>query len=275
MAARSIAGTRASSLALAALAGALVLSVAAIGRALEPPPLEGRVNDLAGLLDDAARERIEQQLAQLEQDTGAQVAVLTVPSLEGGSLEDLSLRVVEAWRLGREGVDDGALLVVAVGERQLRLEVGYGLEGVLPDAIARRIVDGVIVPRLQQGDFAGGIEAGLASVAARIRGESDPAALPPPAPSAAWRLLSELFAAASGCLVPIAIVALLFLLSYFERHHPKLFAKLSSSGTSGGSSSSFHRSSWSSGSSRSSSGGSRSFSGGGGRFGGGGASGRW
>lgn len=259
------------------------LGVAAGGLlALEVPPLDGRVADLADLLDGETEARLAQKLAELESERGAQVAVLTVPSLEGDSLEDFSIRVADAWGLGREGIDDGVLLLVARDERQLRLEVGYGLEGAIPDAVARRIVDGVIVPRFQEGDTAGGIEGGIEAVLQLIRGETTPEHLVgEPRGWSGFDWLGEIWEAARGCLVPFAMIAFVVLFTILERRYPKLFAKIARASGSGWTpSSGSHRSSWSSSStssrsSTSSSGGSRGFSGGGGRFGGGGASGGW
>jgi uncharacterized protein len=267
---------RAAGPAAAVLSLALWLATAPGGLlALDVPALAGRVNDHAGLLDERTRERIEQKLADFERESGSQVAVLTLPSLEGESLEDFSIRVGETWKLGREGVDDGVLLLVARDERQLRLEVGYGLEGAIPDALARRIVENVIVPRLQEGDPAAGIEGGLDAVIRLARGETPPpevAAEPVGSTLLGW--LGVLWGAMSGCLMPIGIIALFIVVSILQRRYPSLFAQVSSSGGSTWSSGGY-RSSSSSSSSRSSSGGSRGFSGGGGRFGGGGASGRW
>ena len=146
--------------------------------ALEVPPLEGRINDLAGMISDGSEQRLEGYLAELEQETGSQVAVLTVPSLEGEVLEDYSLRVAEAWRLGRGQFDDGALLLIAREERRMRLEVGYGLEGTIPDAYAKRIVDDVIRPRFKSGDFDGGVIMAVDAIGGLIRGDDS---LPPPA----------------------------------------------------------------------------------------------
>jgi uncharacterized protein len=261
--------------AISLVAAAGLAASAAVLLGLEVPALEGRVNDQAGLLDAEARARIEQKLAEFESETGSQVAVLTLPSLEGESIEDFSIRVVEAWQLGREGVDDGVLLLVARDERQLRLEVGYGLEGRIPDALARRIVDDVIVPRLQEGDFAAGIEGGVEAVQGLVRGQAVPPEVTGPARPSVLSILGEVLGAFRGCLTPIGVIVLFVAFSILERKYPRLFAKISSSGGSSWSSRSGGSSSSSSSSSRSSSGGSRSFSGGGGRFGGGGASGRW
>jgi uncharacterized protein len=107
----------------------------------------------------------------LEEETGSQVAVLTVPSLEGDPIEDFSMRVVETWKLGRAGVDDGVLILVARDDRRMRIEVGYGLEGALTDAQAGRIIDLVMAPRFRQGDFDGGVDGAVDSISAAIRGE--------------------------------------------------------------------------------------------------------
>lgn len=146
--------------------------------ALEVPYLSGRVVDEAGLVPPDAEQRIAEKLAAYEAETGTQVAVLTIPALQGESLEDYSLRVAETWQLGREGVDDGVLLLVARDDRQMRLEVGYGLEPRLTDLASRRILDEVVRPRFRNGDFGGGIEAGTDAVVAVLRDGED--ALPQP-----------------------------------------------------------------------------------------------
>ncbi len=145
--------------------------------AIEVPYLDGRVNDLADLMPPASERRVEQLLAQLEQQTGAQVAVLTVPSLEGDPIDDFSIRVAETWKLGRGKFDDGVLLLIVRDDRLMRLEVGYSLEGVLPDALSRRILDEQLRPRFRAGDFGGGIEAAAQSIATLVSGEGE---LPPP-----------------------------------------------------------------------------------------------
>ncbi|MDP1882342.1 MAG: TPM domain-containing protein, partial [Bradyrhizobium sp.] len=119
------------------------------------PPLTGRVVDQTGTLsggDVAARTHT---LQDLETRKGSQIAVLIVPTTDPESIEQFSIRVAEAWKIGRKKIDDGALLVVAKNDRRLRIEVGYGLEGALTDATARRIIDEDITPRVKSGDFAG------------------------------------------------------------------------------------------------------------------------
>jgi uncharacterized protein len=156
----------------------LVFALSAV--ALEVPSLKARVNDLADLLPAGNEVALESRLAGIEASTGVQVAVLTVPSLEGEDLEDFTLRVAETWKLGQAEEDNGALLFFARDDRKMRLEVGYGLEPTLTDALSRRILDEVIRPRFQQGDFPGGIEAGVEAIGAVVGGNVE--ALPPPPP---------------------------------------------------------------------------------------------
>jgi uncharacterized protein len=163
------------------LAGALLFLLApSLAKALEVPPLRGRVNDYAKLLSQERVMALEAQLEKFERETGHQIAVLTIPSLQGGSLEDFSIRVAETWKIGKKGFDNGAILLIARDDRRLRIEVGYGLEGVLPDAIASRIIREVITPRFRSGDYAGGIEAGVNSILNVARGEKLPERGRPP-----------------------------------------------------------------------------------------------
>ncbi len=149
-----------------------ISAMVATAGALEVPYLSGRVNDQAAMLDDAFEGQLEERLRVLEEETGAQVAVLTISSLEGDPIEDFSIRVVETWKLGREGVDDGVLVLVARDDRRMRIEVGYGLEGALTDAQAGRIIDGLMTPRFREGDFAGGVGAAVDAISAAVRGEA-------------------------------------------------------------------------------------------------------
>jgi uncharacterized protein len=151
-----------------------LLLAPALSNALDVPPLRGRVNDYAKLLSQERARALEAQLEKFEQETGHQIAVLTIPSLEGDSLEDFSIRVAESWKIGKKGFDNGAILLVARDDRRLRIEVGYGLEGVLPDAIASRIIREAITPRFRSGDYTGGIEAGVDSILKVTRGEALP-----------------------------------------------------------------------------------------------------
>ncbi|MES1241410.1 MAG: YgcG family protein [Acidobacteriota bacterium] len=154
-----------------ALAVVLVLLASPLAAELAVPFLSGRVNDLANMVPDDARQRIEQKLAAFEQKTGAQVAVLTVPSLEGEPIEDFSMRVVEAWKLGRKEKDNGVLFLVAQQDRRMRIEVGYGLEGDLTDLESNRILDDVVAPYFRNGDFGGGIEKGVDAILASLQGQ--------------------------------------------------------------------------------------------------------
>lgn len=158
----------------AGLFALVVLTSPCFTLALDVPPLRARVNDLAGMLSPETAQALEQRLAAFEQETGHQIAVLTIPSLEGTAIEDFSIRVAEAWKIGKKGFDNGAILVIAQKEKQLRIEVGYGLEGVLPDAIASRIIREVIVPRFRDGDFSGGIDAGVSAILQVTKGEPLP-----------------------------------------------------------------------------------------------------
>lgn len=156
---------------------ALAAATLAVGQGLRTvPSLEARVTDLANVLTADERSALEGRLAALESRTGSQVAVLLVPSTQPEAIEQYALRVVEAWQIGRGDVDDGVLLLVALEDRALRIEVGYGLEGAIPDARANRIIDEYVTPHFRNGDFAAGVNAGVDALAAAIENE----ALPPP-----------------------------------------------------------------------------------------------
>ncbi|MFT4101905.1 MAG: TPM domain-containing protein [Burkholderiaceae bacterium] len=167
------------------LAGLVLLSCAAYAQQLRPvPPLTGRVVDQTRTLDAGQAARIDAQLAAIEQRKGAQVAVLIVPSTAPEAIEQYSIRVAEAWKIGRgkvdgKAVDDGVILLIAKDDRRMRIEVGYGLEGAIPDALASRILAEALAPRFRQGDFAGGIEAAVADIGRLIDGESLPPAWQP------------------------------------------------------------------------------------------------
>jgi uncharacterized protein len=155
---------------------ALLLCWASIAFAdVAVPPLSGRVVDNTGTLSSGDIASLTQTLQNLEARKGSQVAVLIVPTTAPESIEQYSIRVAEAWKIGRRKVDDGALVVVAKDDRKLRIEVGYGLEGALNDATAKRIIDEVITPKFRSGDFAGGIFAGVYRIIAVIDGEKLPA----------------------------------------------------------------------------------------------------
>lgn len=139
--------------------------------ALEAPALTGRVNDLAGMLSPETSRRLEQKLAAFERDTSNQVAVLTVPSLQGDDIDQFSIRVAESWMLGQKGRDNGVLLILAQAERKVRIEVGMGLQGVLPDITAGRIIRETMRPYLKSGNFDQGISVGVDAIIAATKGE--------------------------------------------------------------------------------------------------------
>ena len=140
------------------------------------PALTTRVTDETATLTSDQRSSLERTLQEFEAKKGSQISVLIVSSTEPETIEQYSLRVVEQWKLGRKSVDDGALLIIAKNDRTLRIEVGYGLEGALNDATSKRIISETIVPRFKQGDFYGGITAGLDSMMSVIAGEPLPPA---------------------------------------------------------------------------------------------------
>lgn len=142
------------------------------------PPLKSPVTDLTGTLSAADVTALQQKLLAFEQRKGSQIFVLIVPTTQPETIEQYAIRVADAWKPGRKGVDDGALLVVAKDDRTLRIDTRYGLEGVLNDAISKRIVDDVIVPRFKAGDFAGGMNAGVDWMIRLVDGESLPAPTP-------------------------------------------------------------------------------------------------
>ncbi|MDH3383196.1 MAG: YgcG family protein, partial [Deltaproteobacteria bacterium] len=144
------------------------------GAQVPVPPLTGPIIDQTGTLTTSQITALEQTLRAFEARKGSQVAVLIVPSSAPETIEQYSLRVAEQWKLGRKNVDDGAVLVVAKDDRALRIEVGYGLEGILNDATSKRIISDIIVPRFRQGDFYGGITDGVDRILRVIDGEPLP-----------------------------------------------------------------------------------------------------
>jgi len=259
------------------------------------PQLTARVTDQTGTLNAAEIATLDQKLAAFEARKGSQIAVLIVPSTQPEDIAQYSIRVVEQWKLGRKGVDDGVLLLVAKDDRRLRIEVGYGLEGVLPDVTANRIINEIITPKFKQGDFDGGVDAGVDRIIKVIDGEP----LPAPAPRSkvsqgSWDeigqafpvfliltiviggILRHAFGRFPGSLLTgggVAIVAWMFVgfwavaliagfIAFFFTLIGDAIPLSGGGGGRGGSS-------WGGGS------GGGGFSGGGGSFGGGGASGNW
>ena len=157
---------------------AAALTLVGTGAAAEAlvPELTARVTDETDTLTAEQRANLEQRLKAFEAQKGSQISVLIVPTTQPETSEQYSMRVVEQWKLGRKSVDDGVLLIVAKNDRSLRIEVGYGLEGALNDATSNRIINETIVPRFRQGDFYGGITAGVDSIMRVVNGEPLPAA---------------------------------------------------------------------------------------------------
>lgn len=145
------------------------------GAQIAVPPLTGRITDQTATLTTEQKATLEQTLQAFEARKGSQLAVLMVPTTAPETIEQYALRVAEQWKLGRKKVDDGALLVIAKTDRTLRIEVGYGLEGALNDAASKRIISDIITPRFKQGDFNGGITAGVERIIRVIDGEPLPA----------------------------------------------------------------------------------------------------
>jgi uncharacterized protein len=173
-------------------AGLALLGLLGSALAQQPvpvPPLSARVTDLTGTLSAPQRAQLEAALADLERRKGAQVAILMVPSTAPETIEAFGIRVADAWKLGRgkeraqrdtgdanrAAIDDGVLVLVAKDDRRVRIEVGYGLEGAIPDAVAKRIIGEAVTPRFRAGDFHGGLQAAVADIARRIEGEDLPA----------------------------------------------------------------------------------------------------
>lgn len=138
------------------------------------PPLQQRVTDLTQTLSANEQAALESKLAQFEQQKGSQIAILLIPTTQPEAIEQYAIRVVEAWQLGRKGVDDGILILVAKRDRKMRIEVGYGLEGIVPDSIANQVILDAMKPRFKQGDFYGGLDAATDQLIARIKGEPLP-----------------------------------------------------------------------------------------------------
>lgn len=220
------------------------------------------VNDAAGFLSPAARDALEEKLAQFERDTSNQVLVATFPDLQGESIEDFSIRLAEKWKPGQSGRDNGAILVVSKGDRKARIEVGYGLEGAIPDATAKAILQREILPAFKQGDFEGGIRAGVEAVLKASAGEYKGL----PIRASYWPVL-----------IFFAFVLLFLIFFFIAMARTKSYGIRRSGsydyGGWGGGSWGGSGGGWSGGSSGGSSSG--GFSSGGGSFGGGGASGSW
>jgi len=149
----------------------LALLCTCSAHALDVPKLRGYVNDYADMISPSAKTELEKELRSFEKTDSTQIVILTIPSLEGEVMEEFSIRVAEAWKIGQKGKDNGIIFIVAKQERKMRIEVGRGLEGRLTDLSAGRIVDLVVKPRFKRGDFDGGFVAGVSSLIDATRGE--------------------------------------------------------------------------------------------------------
>jgi uncharacterized protein len=243
---------------------------ASAARALEVPALRGHVNDYAGLLPADRAQELEARLAAYEQRTGQQFTVLIVPTLGGDSIEDFAVRTYEHWKLGSKEKDEGLILLVAVKDRKMRIEVGYGLEGSITDALSSRVINEVMQPAFRGGDYAGGLDAAFAVLMHQASGSAEPAPERQPVRKRAKPLIG-----------PIVLPILFFLLlSFFGgggrggRRRRGFFVGPGLGGMGGG----FGGGGWSSGGFGGGGGGGwggGGYSGGGGSSGGGGASGGW
>ncbi|MFN4148221.1 MAG: TPM domain-containing protein [Rhodocyclaceae bacterium] len=272
---------------LTALCVAVLSFFALAAEGLVPiPPLAARVTDLTGTLVADQRATLESRLAELEREKGAQIAVLLLATTRPETIEQFGIRLAEAWKIGRKGIDDGVIVIVAKEDRAVRIEVGYGLEGAIPDAVAKRIIEDEIVPRFRAGDFYGGLSGAVETLARIIGGE----ALPSPAGERAGGILPD----GEGTVFLLFIMALL---ARFIRALFGLVGALAVAGFAGVlawlvfgslptavvvavfvlfmSFARGGRSGWSSGGGFGGASGGGGFGGGGGGFGGGGASGRW
>ena len=225
--------------------------------ALDVPPLKGRVNDYAGMLSSYTQQQLEGVLRDLEQTDSTQIVVLTIPSLEGQVLEEFSIKVADRWKIGQKGLDNGAVLLIAKKERDIRIEVGYGLEGSLTDLLAGRIIRNVIVPQFRAGNFDQGVLDGVQAMIGVVRGEYQAPEKIPSRSSPKVKGTDPFF---------VGFIAFVFIIS--------MLGKLRRFFGSGHSQRSHRGAGWFSGTGGGgfSAGG---FSGGGGGFGGGGASGGW
>jgi uncharacterized protein len=244
------------------------------------PPLTGRVVDAARILDPGAAQAIAAKLQAYEQKTSDQVVVATVPSLRGLTVEDYANRLFRAWRLGQAKNDNGVLFLVAPNERRVRIEVGYGLEGALTDALSKVIIATSVAPRFQQGDFAGGINAGVDAILPILQGDAQQ-----------WQRRPEVRAEERTAVDPVMVLIFLVVLFWIVR---RALGGGGGRGGRGGRSHRTRRGNWvilpipsgggfwggggggfSGGFGGGFGGGGGGFSGGGGSSGGGGASGSW
>jgi uncharacterized protein len=280
---------------------AILLFASASGYSLEVPALKGRVNDYGSMISSETISRLENELKNFEESDSTQVVILTVESLDGDSMEDFTIRVAEKWKIGQKKKDNGVILFASKNDRRMRIEVGRGLEGVLTDLLAGRILDNMISPKFKAGNFDEGFSAGIEAIIQVCRGEftnesgSDFDEFNSDSFSVFFLILIvfifnilKSLKNAIGCIVPTFILIIIFivflgflyaglispffigifLIIFFAVTMSIVFGK-------GGSGGGGFDSGWSSSDSGGFSGSSDSFSGGGGSFGGGGSSGGW
>src|SRR5450631_2933565 len=199
------------------------LAFAATGDFADIPALKQRVTDTTATFSSAEEARIESVLRAFEQKKGSQIVVLIVPTTQPEAIEQYAIRVAEAWKVGRKGVDDGAILLVAKNDRKLRIEVGRGLEGALPDAIANRIITEAITPHFKVGDYDGGVEAGVDKMISVVNGE------PLPEPDRKWERHSGL-----GHLLPLLLVVVFVASGVLRALFGRLLGSVATGGMTGG-----------------------------------------
>lgn len=189
------------------LAALLLLAVPLVqAQQLAVPPFKSYVTDLSNVLAVPERQKLETRLAAIDKQTGSQVAVLLLPTTQPEDIAAYAIRVADVWKVGRRSVDDGVIVVVATQDRRLRIEVGRGLEGAIPDAVSKRIIDETIAPDFKRGEFYAGINAGVERIAGLINGE----ALPKPERGADS-------VGAVGGFLPFILFAIIFVLAVSRR----------------------------------------------------------
>ena len=202
---------------------AMLLLVSRISFAyVEIPDLVTRVTDLTGTLDAQQQSALEAKIAAFEAKKGSQIAVLILPSTQPEDIAQFSIRVAEKWQLGRDQSDDGVLVLIATQDRKMRIEVGYGLEGAIPDLTAKRIISEIIGPKFKQGDFYGGLDAGVESLTKIIDGE----ALPPPAIQNGMQMGGE-------NMLPLFLFGTIFLSMFFTGFLGRFFGSTATGGVMG------------------------------------------
>jgi uncharacterized protein len=203
----------------------IFLLAALIARADVPvPQLTARVTDLTGTLSGEAVNRIEAKLGAFEAKKGSQIAVLIVPTTQPEEIEQYGIRVYDQWKLGRKGVDDGAILLVAKNDRRVRIEVGRGLEGAVPDAIANRIIADTITPHFKLGDYDGGVEAGVDRIVSVVEGE------PLPEPDKKW----ERHGSGLSNVLPLLLVVVFVASGVLRALFGRLVGSVATGGLAGG-----------------------------------------